>query len=291
MAQATDLDRRWIFLAMGLLVVVLFAFGISAPMPVSRYVDDYYATIEALPEGSIVMLSADFDPASAAELYPTYQATIHHLMRRGIRVINVATWPAAPPYTRKAFDAIAPAYGRQYGTDWVELGFKPGDDVAMAQISQSVKTTYPRDDRDGTPVDQLPLMAEVGDSFEGISLLLTMSSGYPGILEWIAQAGGRYSMTLLAATTAVQTPDLFAYYPTQLAGFCGGATGATQYLQLVADSSGPATVVDQAPLDELVEVKETNQQRMVIQMYGHLLIIGLIVLGNVLYFRGRKAVA
>ncbi|GJM20694.1 MAG: hypothetical protein DHS20C15_06090 [Planctomycetota bacterium] len=291
MAQATDLDRRWIFLAMGVLVVGLFASGVSSPMPVSRYVSDYYDTIEALPEGSVVMLSADFDPASAAELFPTYQATIHHLMRRGIRVVNVATWPAAPPYTRKAFDAIAPAYGREYGTDWVELGFKPGDDVAMAQIGQSIRTTYPRDDRDGTAIDQLPLMSEVGDSFEGIELLLTMSAGYPGILEWIAQAGGRYDMTMLAATTAVQTPDLFAYYPTQLAGFCGGATGATQYLQLVANSAGTATIMDQAPLDELLAVKEKNQKRMVIQMWGHLLIIALIVLGNVLYFRGRKAVA
>ena len=291
MASTTDFDRRWIFLAMGLLVVGLFAAGVSAPMPVSPYVDSYFATIEALEPGDVVMMSADFDPASAAELEPTYQATIHHLLRKGVRIVNVSTWPPAPPYTRRLFADVAPAYGAEYGVDWIELGFKPGDDVAMAQMAQSVKSTFPTDDREGEDVDSFPIMADVGASMEGIDLLITMSAGYPGILEWIAQVGGRYNMTLLAATTAVQTPDLFAYYPSELAGFCGGATGATQYLQLVADSLEPDAAVDVGPLDELVSVKEENQRQMVIQTYGHLLIILLIVVGNVTYFLGRRRTA
>jgi hypothetical protein len=275
--KAMDLDRRWIFLAIGVLVVVLYALGAAAKMPVNKYVQSYYDTIEALDEGSIVMLSADFDPASAAELLPMYEATIHHLLKRNMRVINVATWPAAPPYTRAEFDSTAPVYNKTYGIDWVELGFKPGDDVAMGQIGQSVTSAYIHDDRDSTPLADLPLLGEVGDSFQGISLLITMSAGYPGILEWIAQAGGRYDVPILAGTTAVQTPDLFAYYPTQLSGFLGAATGATMYLQLVG--------VD---VPELEETTITNQKRMLIQTWAHLLIIGLIIYGNVLYFLGRK---
>ncbi len=277
MAKPLDLDRRWIFLAIGLLVVGLYVAGIAAEMPVNTYVQSYYDTIEALPEGSIVMLSADFDPASAAELLPMYQATIHHLLKRNLRVVNVATWPAAPPYTRSEFDDIAPVYEKQYGTDWVELGFKPGDDVAMGQIGQSVTSAYNKDDRNGGPLTDLPLLEEVGDSFQGISLLVTMSAGYPGILEWIAQAGGRYQIPILAGTTAVQTPDLFAYYPSQLSGFLGAATGATMYLQLVG-----------ADVPELAEATATNQSRMLIQTGAHFLIIALIVVGNIFYFLGRK---
>jgi hypothetical protein len=278
MASTLDFDRRWIFLAIGVLVVALFAADLAAPMPVSEYVTSYYDTIEALPEGSVVMLSADFDPASAAELLPMYQGTIHHLLRRNLRVINVSTWPAAPPYTRIEFDKIAPIYSKVYGVDWVELGFKPGDDVAMGVISQSIRSAYIKDDRDGVDVSELPLMGEVGDSFEGISLLITMSAGYPGVLEWIAQAGGRYKVPMLAGTTAVQTPDLFAYYPTQMSGFLGAATGATQYLQIMSQET-----------EQLLEATLKNQKRMLIQTYAHLLIILLIVIGNVIYFRGRSA--
>lgn len=280
MVAVTDFDRRWIFLTIGVLVVALYVSGIAARMPVNMYVQSYYDTIEALPEGSTVMLSADFDPASLAELLPMYQGTIHHLLRRNIHIINVATWPAGTPTTRAEFERIAPQYGKVYGTDWVELGFKPGDDVAMGQIAQSVQSAYATDDRDKVPINSLPLMAGVSDSFGGIDLLITMSAGYPGILEWIAQAGGRYNIPILAGTTAVQTPDLYAYYPSQVAGFLGAATGATMYLQLVGEAT-----------DDVHEARDVNQQRMLIQSWVHMLMILLIVVGNVIYFLGRRSPA
>lgn len=282
MALTSEFDRRWIFLAMAVVVVGLYVSDRAAPLPSSPYVDSFHATIEALPPGSVVMLSADFDPASAAELLPMYEGVVHHLLARELRVVNLTTWPAAPPYISQTYSRIAPVYQAQYGVDWVELGFKPGDDVAMGQIGQSLRSAFPAEARDRTPYDQVPLLAACGDNMQGISLLVTMSAGYPGILEWIAQVGGRYNVPLLSGTTAVQTPDLFAFYPRQLRGFLGAATGATQYLQKVS------LVVDDA---ELHATTRENQRRMLVQSWGHMLIIVLIVIGNLLYFRTRGAKA
>jgi len=275
------IDRRWIFLAMGLLVVGLYASGQGGELPVNTYVQSYFDTIESLEPGSTVVLSADFDPASAAEIAPMYNATLHHLLRNDVRVISIATWPAAPPFSQSAFANIAPRYDKVYGVDWVELGFLPGDDVAMGKIGQSLKDAFPSDDR-GTPISEIPMLQEeIGDGFDGIDLLITLSAGYPGVLEWIAQAGGRYNVPLLTGTTAVQTPDLFAFYPNQLRGFLGAATGATMYLQLV-DPDGTARTgpPEDGPEDELSE----NQRRMLVQRWAHYLIIALILVGNVLFF-------
>jgi hypothetical protein len=208
-----------------------------------------------------------------------YTGVIHHLFSRDLRIVNVATWPAAPPYIKSEFSRIAPLYDRVYGEDWVELGFLPGDDVAMGNIGQSLKTAYPRESRDNLPYDEILLLRDVQDSMKGISLLITMSAGYPGILEWIAQVGGRYDVPIMSGTTAVQTPDIFAFYPVQVRGFLGAATGATQYLQLVDE------VVTEP---EITEDKQENQRRMLVQSWGHMLIIGLIVVGNALYFATRK---
>lgn len=279
-----DFDRRWIFLAMGVVVVGFYALGYPAPLPVNPYVQRYYDRIDALPPGSIVMLAADFDPASAAEIEPMYRATIHHLLDRDLRVVNVATWPAAPPFTKQLFTEIPSHYGKSYGVDWVEFGFKPGDDVAMGNIAQSLRSAFPSDDR-GNPTGSLPLMADVGDSMEGIALLVTMSAGYPGILEWIAQVGGRYNVSILAGTTAVQTPDLYAFYPNQVEGFLGAATGAAQYLQLVNASLEPPPGATETLLQDATD---EQLKRMRVQRYGHFLIIGLIVVGNVIYFAGRR---
>ncbi len=278
MASLRDFDRRWIFLIMAVIVVGLNVTGGGGRLPVSEYVHNYYDTIEALPEGSIVMLSADFDPASAAELLPAYTATIHHLFTKKLNIVNVATWPAAPPYTVSEFGRIAPQYGAEYGESWVALGFLPGDDVAMGNIGQSLASAYPKDDVDETPYGDLPLLERVGDNMDGIDLLITMSAGYPGILEWIAQVGGRYEVPILAATTAVQTPDLFAFYPSQCAGFLGAATGATQYLQLVDEATGGAVEKERL----------VNQKRMAVQSGAHLFIILLIIVGNLIYFIGRR---
>ncbi|HZM00060.1 MAG TPA: hypothetical protein VFD43_07385, partial [Planctomycetota bacterium] len=260
----------------------MYAAGLKGDLPGSPYVDSFYRTVEELPAGSVVLLSADFDPASAAELLPMYTAVIHHLFSRELRIVNVATWPAAPPYTSQEFARIAPRYEAVYGEDWVELGFKPGDDVAMGIIAQSLENAYPTEARDKRPYDEVPLLRDVGEGLSGVSLLVTMSAGYPGILEWIAQVGGRYDVPIVCGTTAVQTPDIFAFYPRQVRGFLGAATGATQYLQLVAQV---------VPDEGVRETMETNQGRMLVQSWAHVLIIGLIVLGNAIYFSGRGAKA
>ena len=277
MAAPLAFDRRWIYLAMALLVVGLYAFGMSRPLAPAPESQRYFDTIEKLPEGSIVLFSADFDPASAAELKPMFHASLHHMFRRNLRVVSVCTWPAAPPFARAAFREIAPQYGKVYGRDWVELGFLAGDDVALGQIGQSLRSAYPQDKVNKAPYDDFPLLRDVGDSCRGIALLVTISAGFPGILEWIPQLTSRYGVPVVAGTTAVQTPSLYPYYPEQLLGFLGAITGATEYLQLVAPGT-PA----------MAGLRDECQRRMLVQEWSHVLIIGLIVLGNVAYFASRR---
>lgn len=274
-------DRRWIFLMMGLLVLALYALGEANELPNEKPVLDYYDTIEALPEGSIVILSADFDPGSIAELGPMFEGTVHHLFKRNLRVISTCTWPAGPPIPRAAFSRIAPQYGKVYGRDWVEMGFLVGDDVAMGLIGQSLRSAYRNDARNNAPYDNFPLLRDVSDSCRGISMLITISAGFPGILEWIPQLVTRYNVPVLAGSTAVQMPSMTPYYPNPLKGYLGAATGATQYLQILGK---------QIPAVEPMRIE--NQRRMLVQSWSHVLIVLLIVAGNVIYFRSRgKALA
>ena len=271
-------DRRWIFLSIGLLVVTLYTLGKPNPLPVEGPAQAYFDTIEALPEGSIVLLSADFDPGSKAELLPMYEATVHHLFQRNLRIISTCTWPAAPPIPRATFNKLAPLYGKVYGTDWVELGFLVGDDVAMGLIAQSLRSAFPTDARNNAPYESFPILRDVSDSCRGIALLITTSAGFPGILEWIPQLVTRYGVPVLAGATAVQTPSMYPYYPDTLKGFLGAITGATQYLQVLERT---------VPAVEALRVEA--QRRMLVQSWAHVLIVALIAAGNVIYFRSRKA--
>jgi hypothetical protein len=67
LARLGGIDRRWIFLAMGLSIAVPILLKLrfpEVPGPMARATFD---AIESIPEGSRVLLAFDYDPASAGE--------------------------------------------------------------------------------------------------------------------------------------------------------------------------------------------------------------------------------
>ncbi|HLF06424.1 MAG TPA: hypothetical protein VI893_04520, partial [Thermoplasmata archaeon] len=75
LAQLRHLDRRWIFLAVGILVVVPLVVGFHiAPVKPGLRARGFYDAIERLPEGSTVLLAGDYDPGTIAENYPMHLA-------------------------------------------------------------------------------------------------------------------------------------------------------------------------------------------------------------------------
>jgi hypothetical protein len=71
---------------------------------------------------------------------------------------------------------------------------------------------------------------------------------------------------------------MYPYYPGQLAGILGAIKGAAEYESLVNQSIGG---------DVPPKYREA-QRRMAPQLFGHLLMVALIVAGNALFFMGRK---
>ena len=162
-------------------------------------------------------------------------------------------------------------YGLQRGVDYVHLGFKDGQQIVMESMGQSLRGTFPVD-RDQTPVQDLPLMQEV-DTYEDFDMLICVSAGSPGIKEYVQVVQSQYDIPMVGACTAVSGPDYVPYYESgQLLGLSAGMKGAAEYEQLVG-------------------LPGTATGGMVAQSTSHLLLIGFILFGNVMYFlaRGRKS--
>jgi hypothetical protein len=97
---------------------------------------------------------------------------------------------------------------------------------------------------------------------------------------------GAKPLKFVAGSTGVQTPQLIPYYPNQMAGILGAIKGAAEYEYLVNEAvqtSDPAAVVPPR--------FQEAQRRMAPQLFGHVLMVALIVLGNVVFFglRGRES--
>ena len=64
------LDRRWIFLLMGLAVAVPLLLRFLPPNSATLMDRSVFEAIEDLPDGSRILVSFDFDPGSQGELLP-----------------------------------------------------------------------------------------------------------------------------------------------------------------------------------------------------------------------------
>ncbi|MEP7028093.1 MAG: hypothetical protein ABI960_05815 [Candidatus Eisenbacteria bacterium] len=263
------LDRRWIFLLVGILVLLPLLFPLKLPIAVSGPASRFYEAVNAIPDGSIVVVSGDFDPASGPELMPMLTSAVRHLYTKNCKVIALELWPGGPPLVDGVLHSLGDAMGKKYGVDYVNLGYKSGNEVVMLAFGSSFSRTFPND-YSGTAVNKLPLMQSV-DNFDGVKLLINISAGYPGTKEWVQQAQGRYHIRMVSGSTAVQAPELYPYLQSgQIIGLLGGMAGAAEY-EKTTGVTGPAT------------------KGMDAQSSAHVFIMILILIGNVIYFSRRAA--
>jgi hypothetical protein len=264
----TRIDRRIIFTLVFAAVIWPLFVPLKLPMEVSPPVQRLYDTVEALPTGTIVMLAGDYSPDTVPELQPMVVAFIRHIFASDLRLVVTCLWPASPPLVESALSPLAEEFEKEYGTDYVNLGYMAGGPVTILGMGTSIPETFPNDYY-GTPVGEIPLMAEV-TNFDDVGIVLEVSAGTPGTREWVQQAQSRFRIALGAGTTAVGAPNFYPYIQSgQLVGLLGGLKGAAEYETLV-DAAGDAT-------------KGMDAQSVV-----HAVIIVLIILGNLAYFFGRR---
>lgn len=273
LARIQNIDRRILFVLMGLSIIIPVLFPIPFAFKADERVQNLYDTVEAVPEGSTVLISADFDPASLPELEPFFRANLEHLFRKNVKVVVMTLWAYAPGIVSPILEEYGQRYNKVKGTDYIFLGFKDGKELVMKEMGVNLRQAFPTD-FDGTPIDSLPIMAGF-KQLKDFPLMILVSAGFPGTKEWVLQVQTQYNLKMVSSCTAVQTPDYIPYYKSkQLKGLAGGMPGAAQYEQLVGVAK-----------ERAMAAKGVNVLNL-----GHAFIIFAIVLGNISYFASKRRV-
>jgi hypothetical protein len=263
-----NIDRRIVFLIVGLSVALPILIPLNLPVLVSREAQAYYNEIEKLAPGDVIMMSFDYEPDTMAELDPMSIATLRHAFRKDLRVIALTTYAGGGGIAERILGDAAKEYGKAYGTDYVFLGYNPDWSATMLRMGESIKATYPTDQyRHSTA--ELPLLATV-DRYSDTKLLVSIASS--SLAEyWLIWAGGKYKERIITGSTAIQAVLIYPYYQTgQLSGFLGGLKGAAEYEKLIRrDGAG---------------VRGMDSQSM-----AHLLIVILIVVGNLGFVMQKRS--
>ncbi len=259
------LDRRIIFIFIFLSIAIPLLLPVNLDFSVTPPVQSFYDAIEELPPGSKVLVSCDYDPGSMPELFPMNVAIFHHLLSRDLKVITMQLWATGTLLAELAMTEVLEDFpDKEYGKDWVNLGFKEGREVVMVSMGTNIPKTFPSDSR-GNKVEDLPIMQGV-NTYDDIALFMNVCGGLPGTKEWVLQVQSRYGVKLGSGCTAVSAPEFYPYVQSgQLVGLLGGMKGAAEY-------------------EKLVQRPGTAQRGMDAQSVSHIVVFLFILIGNIAYF-------
>ena len=261
-------DRRWIFLIIGTVVIIPLFFPLGLPIRATATTQQVYDTIDALPHGSKVLVSCEYGPSTKPEIHPMTLAVMRHLFKNKHKVYVTCLWPDGQFLAEEALDQVGgEEYGLKYGEDYVLLGFRPGNEAVVKGIVSNLRKVYTIDSR-GTKVTEIPMMDGI-HRFEDFDFLFSASAGYPGTIEWVQYAVDPTDVPMSTGTTSIQVNEVMPYVAAgQVNGILAGMPGAAEY-------------------EALIGVPGIGTSGMDAQSVAHLVIVLFIVLGNIGYFIER----
>ena len=278
-----NLDRRIVFLAIALAVIFPMILKKILPVTTSPVVQAIFDKVESLPAGSPVIISFDYGPSTEPENQPMAEALTRHCLTRNLRVVMMAVWATGPPQIDKTIKNVIDVdfTNKVYGKDYINIGFKAGNQGLINAILRDLKNIYTTD-VNGTDINKFDILRDI-KNLRDFKLILGIGSGYPGLKEWIQFGSDPAQVPIAGGMTAVEAPLLYPYYPKQLLGLMGGLQGAAEY---------EAALVKKYTQFKSTEEKFQNTEQairsMVPQTFAHLVIIAFIILGNIFYFAGKN---
>ncbi|HWO56024.1 MAG TPA: hypothetical protein VNN55_00475 [bacterium] len=259
--------RRIIFALLAVAMIAVMIWRPRLPITVTDSTRAVFAMIDALDSNAVVMISFDHEASSLPEIGPIGAAIADHCFRRGIKVVGLALFSEGNAIGYDLLSRRAIRQGREYGDDWIYLGFRPQYTAAILGMGEDIGEVFATDYL-GAPLSRLPLGARVRN-YEDIDLVVSVADGSMPTY-WIEYAANRYGEKVVAALSAVMVTSFTPYQESgQLAGILTGLKGAAEYEQLL---QSPAAGV----------------RGMAAQSAAHVLIALLVLWGNIEAWRSRK---
>lgn len=263
-----SIDRRIIFLCIGLAVAIPILAPIGFPVQVSQETKNFYNEMEALKAGDVILLSFDYEGDVMAEVDPMAVAAMKQAFSKDVKVVALTTYAGGTGIAERILGDAAREYGKTYGVDYVFLGYNPDWSGTILRLGESFKATYPTDQY-GKSTAEIPLMQRV-ETYRDIALIVSISGS--ALSEyWAIWAGGRYGVKVISGNTAIQAILIYPYYQAhQILGFLGGLKGAAEYEALLGKPGMGVRGMDA-------------------QSVAHGLMVVFIIVGNLGYFLARRA--
>ena len=266
-----DVDRRFIYALVAIVVIVPLLKPLNLPIAVSNEVRQAYEVLESVPNGATVLIGFDYEPGSVSEMNPQAVAILGILARKNVKVVAFTSFPVSGPFAETCLENVYGKLGKVYGEDYVNLGYYAGAEASLAAFCENPANVFKADYR-GNSLSNLPIMAGI-KGIGDFALAITLNDGVgtgSNTEMWVRQVNISHGKQLLLGVTAVMAATNMAYVNSKnAAGILVGLKAAAE-LEKLSGIPGRAT----SAMDAL--------------SLGHLLVIAMIILGNIALLQSKK---
>jgi len=275
-----SLDRRIIFFVIGLSVLIPLIKPEWVTLPVRPKIHSQivFDELDKLKAGNKLLLSFEYGPSTKPEIHPMAIALLKHMFAKDIKVYATALWADGNFMSTDAFAEVSEEFGKEYGIDYVNLGFKPGGEPVVRGIASDIRTLYDADLK-GTSIDDIPMMDGIVN-IDNFDFVFSLSAGFPGSTEWVQYACDPKNIPMSTGCTSIQVTDIIPYVENeQILGILAGMPGAAEYESLVDNK-----------LREMGKISKPGKATgmMAAQSIAHVMIVLFIIFGNISYYVTRK---
>lgn len=265
--------KALIYLLLALAVIVPFFVPVNmtgATLPISgTRAAEFFDQVQALPSDATVLLAFDYDPSAAGEMDLVASAIVRHLVQRRIKILALSTLETGPLIAQRVLDsATAGASDYRYGAQYLNLGYLAGHESGLAQLATQGLPLGQTDFGQGQIIGRYPIVANI-KTMGSLALVVDLAGTEEPLKNWVEYFQPLVNGRLAVGGSAAVEPKARAYRDSrQLVALVSGAVGAAQYEIL---TSQPGTALT----------------RLAAQSVAQLVLIGIVVLGNIVYWVGR----
>ena len=269
-------DRRVIFVLIGLAVLIPLLTPISLPVRETPTTVKFYDGIDNIPKNSKVLVSFDYGPSTRPEIHPMNVGVLRHMLRNGHQIYISCLWPDGIYMALDALEEITDEVNpdnvstfdiKEY-EDYILLGYRPGAEAVIKGLASDLRKVYTVD-ANGNFIDDIEMMDGI-KNLNDFAYIYSGSAGYPGTFEWVKYGGDPTGVPMSSGTTSVQVNEVIPYVQTgQLIGLLAGMPGAAEY-------------------EKLINVPGIAIQGMAAQSFAHIVIVIFIVFGNLAFFLKQR---
>jgi hypothetical protein len=154
-----NIDRRYYYAGVFILTVILLLFPLGLPLAISPEVRHTYELVDSLEPGDLVIINFCLSASGYAQLQGACNSMIDHVFQKeGVLVIFTSTADQAPIMLEEIIannGELMPGHtdypyyqinGKQYGEDYVNMGYYPGLFKWIASLSADFRPALGNND-------------------------------------------------------------------------------------------------------------------------------------------------